>query len=1453
MNADPSPTLAGRRVQQGVNRRRVWPFVLVACGMVAGVWAVERRGQATARAAARRELEAIADLKAGQIADWLKERRSNAELAWHNQQLRSLLAEPGNVAVREQVRQWMAVLRQAYDYAAVALFDARATLVLAVPADAAVQNPHNAAHVHAALASREVLFNDLHLVQPDGPIELSFGVPVRDRAQPGQPAAGVLMLMVDPQRFLYPLVQDWPVPSATAETLLVRREGEDVLFLNELRHWPGTALKLRRPVNEPRLPAAMAGRGQLGTVEGVDYRGLPVVSVLRAIRDAPWLMVAKVDEAEVYAPLRRQALLAGGAIGGLILAAALGLGWLRQRQAAARLARELAAERERKSLAERVAHLMQQANDIILITDATGRIVEANERAVQSYGYPLADLLRLTVADLRTPEERGEFAGQLARVKEEGALRLETMHQRRDGSVFPMEASVRCIESDGVTRHLAIVRDLTERKQAEAALHALNADLERRIEQRTQAIRALEARLDHLLSRTLVVLYSRRPSGDYAATFISDNVRAQCGYEPRQFLDDPAFWLDRLHPEDRERVRAELPHVEQTNRHAHEYRFRCADGNYRWYRDELTLVRARDGTPQEMVGCMVDITERKRLEEAQAAEARHVQELLAQAEKGRRALAGVLEDQRQAAAALREGEARLHSLFETMAEGVILIAPDGQIVKANPAAESILGLRRSEIAARNYVSPDWKILRPDGTPMPPEEMAEPRAMQEMRPIKDVVMGVEHGDGTRTWINVSASPILNAAGKIEGVVGTFGDITERKRAEAIRDAFLSLAARLSEARTPRDVAGSLFTVADGLWHWDAGSFDLCSPAGDTVETVCCVDRVGGQRRDVPPVKAQPTPRMRRTLEHGPELILRTGAVSPPREMMPFGDTTRRSASLMFVPVRRKGRAIGMVSVRSYTPNAFTNGDLRTLETLANDCSGALERIEAEAAVRASEEQYRTLVETSPESVVRIDLNGIVRMANAAAVKLAGLARAEELVGRPMLEFVPEPSREELRARSAQYLQPGDARPFPFETRLLRADGTTVEVELTGAAIRDADGQPTALLGIARDITQAREAQRRLQRSQRLESLGTLAGGIAHDLNNALAPIMMGMELLRTEHPGQAPMLDLMQASTKRAADMVRQLLTFAKGAEGARVSLQPAHLIKEMQGIIKSTFPKNIELELDLGRNLPTVLGDVTQLHQVLLNLCVNARDAMPHGGRLTLAAERLEMDAAPVPDAQPGKYLVLRVRDTGTGIRPAVLERVFEPFFTTKGPDKGTGLGLSTVLGIVEGHGGFVQVDSEPGKGSTFAVYLPVEGEQRGTEHLAKAATPFHGRGESVLLVDDEAAVREIGRAVLTKLDFTPLTASDGAEGILIATEHRATLSAVLLDLQMPHMDGVALAQALRRLRPDLPIAAMSGQFEEGTQAQLAEAGVTLHLTKPFTEDQLAEALRKLLAPEPTK
>ncbi|BET69211.1 hypothetical protein ASA1KI_41290 [Opitutales bacterium ASA1] len=424
------------------------------------------------------------------------------------------------------------------------------------------------------------------------------------------------------------------------------------------------------------------------------------------------------------------------------------------------------------------------------------------------------------------------------------------------------------------------------------------------------------------------------------------------------------------------------------------------------------------------------------------------------------------------------------------------------------------------------------------------------------------------------------------------------------------------------------------------------------------------------------------------------------------------------------------------------------------------------------------------------------------------------------------------------------------PCQVQYRVRHADGSWRWVWEQGRGVYDESGSPVAIEGYITDVTERVRLEQQRNRTQRLESIGTLAGGIAHDLNNALAPILAGVGLLTRRDPEENEIIDTIDESARRGAAMVKRLLTFARGDEGQRTTLQPAALLRDMERIMRSTFPKNIEIRMEIAADCPSIVGDPTQLHQVILNLCVNARDAMPDGGTVTLACFRRDDTSHDAPldtsaaHASPSGWTVLRVSDTGPGIPSEILDRIFDPFFTTKPPDKGSGLGLSTVLGITRAHGGFVDVSTEPGHGAVFSVHLPALTDASSAVAGVQRPRDTGGHGETILFVDDEAAVRTIVARVLERLGYTPLVAAGAHEALALLDAHRAQVSALVTDLNMPQIDGLALVRIVRARTKDLPVVVASGHLDDAAQTALAALGVRHTLGKPFTPDLLAETLR---------
>jgi two-component system, cell cycle sensor histidine kinase and response regulator CckA len=502
-------------------------------------------------------------------------------------------------------------------------------------------------------------------------------------------------------------------------------------------------------------------------------------------------------------------------------------------------------------------------------------------------------------------------------------------------------------------------------------------------------------------------------------------------------------------------------------------------------------------------------------------------------------------------------------------------------------------------------------------------------------------------------------------------------------------------------------------------------------------------------------------------------------------------------------------------------------------------------------KRAEEQIReqaALLDQAQDAIMVRDLDQNILFWNKSAEHIYGWSAAE-VVGKNVRDLIFKQPSEQFDAARQIVLEKGE---WKGEMHQNRRNGAAIVVESRWTLVRDEKGNPKSILVINTDITEKKRIEAQFLRAQRMESIGTLAGGIAHDLNNVLSPILMAIDMLQMKATDESSKkwLDVLRTNAQRGGDMVRQVLSFARGVEGERVALQPKHLVKEIVKILRETLPKSIEISFHVPNDLWIISADATQMHQVLMNLCVNARDAMPDGGSLSIKAENVYLDESYARmhiEAKAGRFVMISVSDTGPGMPAEVQSRIFEPFFTTKEMTKGTGLGLSTALTIVKSHGGFINVYSELHKGSQFTVYLPALDAPGGAEAGTLQVDLPLGHGEVILVVDDEESIREITRGTLETFGYKVLTASDGTEALALYADKKNEIAAVLTDMVMPFMDGPATIRALQRMNPNVRIIAASGLGAGQRSGEGALEGVSVFLNKPYTAEKLLKTLAQVL------
>lgn len=750
---------------------------------------------------------------------------------------------------------------------------------------------------------------------------------------------------------------------------------------------------------------------------------------------------------------------------------------------------------------------------------------------------------------------------------------------------------------------------------------------------------------------------------------------------------------------------------------------------------------------------------------------------------------------------VQESAARYRTLLETIPQMIWVADAHGLTYDCNQQCQTYLGMTLEQIQGHGWLN----AVHPDDAKLVTSLWQ--KALQTSQPFH-AEYRLRRTDGVYHWHLVRALPIRDRQNHITTWIGSCTDVNELKQAE---DELKKMSAVLSNA-------------VEGISQLDPqGCYVMVNQA--------YANMVGYQPEEMIGMAWQQTVH--------PEDIAKMMAAY--QQMLSGGKVEveargiRKDGSLFY-------KQITMIAV--YDQQQQLLGHYCFMKDISERQAALQERQQAEQKIR----EQAALLDVATDAIFVRDLAYRVLYWNCGAERLYGWQTAE-VIGKNSYDFLYQQTTPDVEEAFKTVVEQGE---WQGELHKIAKSGKEIIVQSRWTLMCDSEGRPKSILSVDTDITEKKQLQAQFYRAQRLESLGILASGIAHDLNNILTPILAVAQLLPLKVPNlnakNQQLLKILEENSKRGAELVKQITAFARGADSKRVPLQPKHLLKEIEQIVKSTFPKSIEICIDIPTpNLRPILADPTQIHQVLMNLCVNARDAMPDGGILTISAKNLDIDQNYVRmnlEANVGKYVVITVSDTGCGMSQELLDRIFEPFFTTKEPGKGTGLGLSTVIGIVKNHGGFVNVYSEVSGGSQFQVYLTAIESQVAPE--TDDLQMVQGHGELILVVDDEAFIRDMTKNSLEEFNYRVLTAKDGIEAFSLYAQHENEISLVLLDIQMPSIDGFKAIRVLQQMNPAVKIIVISGLASN--QKLLAANGINVQafLSKPYTIKELLSTITKV-------
>jgi PAS domain S-box-containing protein len=753
----------------------------------------------------------------------------------------------------------------------------------------------------------------------------------------------------------------------------------------------------------------------------------------------------------------------------------------------------------------------------------------------------------------------------------------------------------------------------------------------------------------------------------------------------------------------------------------------------------------------------------------------------------------------------------LSRISDTSPAGITVVNRDGRITFANRRAEEVLGLTNGQITHRAYNAPAWHITDGNGNPFPDEELPLRRVIATARPVYDLRHAIEWPDGSRVLLSINAAPLFDDAGQVDGMVSSVEDITKRVRAED--------ALRENEKR----FRGIVDSMADWIWEIDAnGRYTYCSEKIESILGYSPAEIIGKTPFDL----------------MVPDEAERVGEV--------FGKITAHKEPIIDLEnwnESKDGRRVCLMT--NGVPVLDENGSLLGYIGVDRDIT---DRKRAEEALRESEEKLRTILEANPDPIVVYDKNGHPRYLNPEFTKLFGWS-LNELKGN-FIPFVPENQREITSNKIKEIYEHGDT--DRIETKRLTKEGKAIDMLVSAAPIKGADEKPSGLVVCLTDISKTKELEDQIRQAHKMEAIGTLAGGIAHEFNNILGIIIGNTELAIDDVPEWNPAKDCLKEIRKaslRAKDVVRQILSFARKTPATRKPIKISTIIKESMKLIRATIPTSIEIRQEILCDSEMILANPTEISQILINFCSNSIHAMEDKtGVLVARLETVTLNdrsAAQYEDLRAGKYVKLTVKDSGDGVDPEIMDRIFDPYFTTKEVDKGLGMGLAVVFGLVKKHDGAIKFTSEVGKGSTAAVLFPIAEVQTETEMAETDDLPTGT--ERILLVDDEASIVKMVTQMLERQGYEVVGRTSSKEALELFQEEPGKFDLIITDMAMPDMTGDRLTQELINLRPNIPIILCTGHSDRIDKDKAEDLGIKAYTIKPLDMREFTKMIREVL------